>query len=306
MFIEQIFVIFLLISIVVSNGIQLVSISNRFLTDGADLRVPYIVFSYIFNIFLIIFLIRFFTVSSVSSLLIFFIVFYYNLFLSITIKGRLLGYHIARISYKIKNLIYIVYSLIFAFLLLFGISDFSLFIYRVEEIYYEEYIKLFVLGLQSLFTTRFLIFFIVTAVLSCSINFIFDILERNVKKNIVVDIINLYPLCFILLVAFNIVTCFTAIFIMSIIYLLTPLIEIYKETFSIIKHSKGIDSRISNINKILKEIDFDKEISSKHKFQLSYIKRIFESDAHAKELCLTEGLFNKNTVQKIKTYMDNS
>jgi len=308
MLVEQIFFISLFLGICLNNIIQIIRLSIRYLYDGADQRTPYIISSFIFSTLLNLLSIQFLITGQTTTLFSFVVLFYYLVVMVLSTKHRLLGYKAVRFNRIAKIFLNAFFSVLSTVGILICVSNFKfLNFYIINKGDFINYIRIFNSSLTINYSSIIFIVFSIIILASTIINFIFDIVERRSFSNHIFNIINFLPLFFIvffILYPIVSITNVMATFLLGIIYLIIPYIETNKECFSILRHSKGIDSRISSIRKILNSIKPNKELTSKQIYQLQYIKKIFSNDCQLEEICLPESILQRKKTKYLRSLLN--
>jgi hypothetical protein len=289
------------------NTKSCVKLFTRFVFDGADTRVPYIIALFTFNCVIHLEIYYFLFVGIVSSLLIFQIQIYSFVWASCLFWSRLSGYVTMNLTKNLKNNIYIIFTVIFwmtMFLLLLNFNPYVITTPETIKLFSPEHLQQFL----NIFTVNYIgkiqIPFFIFSFLMPGALLWFDLNEKRYKY-IKINCLFIIPIILKALVIFNF-PFDSVIVVFGIFYLLFPTILLEKETKSIIKHSNRIDTRVNQINKIIKEIvkicpqcpghcvirNENCKMNRVQRFQIKLIAKMIIDDPGLEDIIMRKHFFN--------------
>jgi hypothetical protein len=305
-----IFALLLLSFGIFQNLTSLAKLFRRYVFDGADSRAPYIM-ALLFCISILHFeLVVFMFTTVISPLLIYITQISSFLWSSYLLKSRLSGYVTMSISKVQKDIIYIIYSFIFWIVVFVLAMNFKNNVFNPVEFATMNHLELFVEYLNHNFFCEINWLFIPLSLLPLLLVW-FDYKERR-WNHVKLDCLFIIPFITILLNMLNIQNIWILL-IFDIAYLFFPVFFLQKELKSIIKHSSRIDSRVGEINSILKEIAYicpacpghcqihneGCKMSKKQKYQLKYIAKMILEDPQLGDIVMRKHFFKRKQYQNV-------
>ena len=302
MIVTSIFVIFFAFTVLFSLR-QLIVLSKNYLIAGADERAPYIVAGYLITIIINCFLIYCLIDNHITTMFSFYIYFLYIIIISMSTMTRLLGFKINR-KYNSLQIIQSVYAFLFVAIILMNSINLEYFNIELNNGNFFSFMSIFCSSILLNQTNVKMIVVVVFLLASCVFNIIFDLLTHQSKKHLIINIINFYPVFFIIyFLNASPDSHLVLSFILCLVYFIIPNLELNKEFVSISNRCFGLDSRIESIHNILKTFKEDEEISSKQSFQLKLIKKLFNEDPTIKKICFSK-FFNKKKQKYFNKLLD--
>lgn len=284
---------------------------KRYVFDGADSRAPYIM-SLLFCIAIMHFELLFFMFTTIlSPLLIYITQLTSFLWVSYLLKSRLSGYVTMTITKIQKDLIYIFYSFGFWIIITLLAMNFNDTSFETVKFATMDQLILFIKYFNYNFFGALEWLFIPISLIPPAILLWFDYKERR-WNHVKLDLLFILPFITISLNILNIPNIWI-LFFFDVAYLFFPVFFLRKELNSIIKHSTRIDSRISEINSILKEIAYicpacpghcqihneGCKMSNKQKYQLKYIAKMILEDPPLGDIVMRKHFFKRKQYKNV-------
>jgi hypothetical protein len=284
-----------------------VRLFNRYVFDGADSRVPYIIGLFIFNLILQTEVYYFLFTGYISPLFVFQVKIYSFIWISYLFRSRLSGYVTMNLSKEVKNNVYIAFSVVQWIMLFLIFLNFDPTI--IDSSHKAGFLSQVHLGrFLSIFSVNYIgklqIPFFIFSIIAPGFLFWFDLSERRYKY-IKLNALFYIPVLSTTLILLNcqVEWLLTLLFI---VYLFFPTFILEKEIKSIIRHSTKIDTRINQINKIINSIvkicpqcpghcvirNENCKMNTKQRFQIKLIARMIIDDPALEDIVMKKHFFN--------------
>ena len=301
------FILLFVVFLTALNIKQIAYLSHKYIIQSNDDNIPYLISSYVVATFINILLMVFIFDGSIDSTISFYVYLLYSITIvqSTTRRFEPLNKNVL-FNKGVFRIISSLYFTVFVIIFLIKCLNRNHFHLRLIDTTLIDYLSLFSTALLSNNVLSIsLICMILFLLFSLIFNLIYDLKYKSLRSCITVNILNFYPLLFIiayLIIPYQIYTTNYFFLISCILYFIIPNVELYREYGNIELRLSGVDSSILDIRNTLDSLK-EKELNNRQKYQLEIIKEMMKNNSSLKNRVFKT--FTKKQITRLNSFLDN-